>query len=121
MAPAVGGSTDAPGGPTTSEPAPLDVNSSPPAPSQSEPAVVADRLYWRAVVNSNRKPGDGQIDAGVAWHLTDCRAPSAAESHCPEGQILLRTQGNPDGHCLANGVCPRCAGTVDAVLSDPPE
>ena len=93
---------------------------SPAAPSQSEPVVAASRLYWRAVVNGNRKSGDGRIDAGVAWHLADCPAPSSAESHCPEGQILLGTQGNPDGHCLIDGVCQRCALAGATALSAPP-
>jgi hypothetical protein len=28
--------------------------------------------------------------------------------HCPEGRRLLSTGDDPDGHCLLDGVCPRC-------------
>lgn len=72
------------------------------------PAVGTPRLYWRAVVKGDRKLGDGHLDAGLAWHLAHCVELSGADGHCPEGQRLLKAQGNPDGHCLNDGVCLRC-------------
>ncbi len=76
------------------------------------------RLYWRAVVQGNRKPGDGHVETGLAWHLAGCEAPSVAASHCPEGQRLMVEQKNPDGHCLVDGTCPRCALATAAAAAE---
>lgn len=95
------------------------MSGSPPTPAAVEPAARADpRLYWRAVVNGNRRPGDGQIDGGVAWHLAGCAAPASAASHCPEGQLLLSSTRDPDGHCLIDGVCPRHHADSGATAPD---
>ena len=66
------------------------------------------RLRWRAVIH----PGD-RFDAArgqqpVAWHLAECEDPARAEAHCAIGRHLMATDGNPDGHCQAAGVCLRC-------------
>ena len=44
----------------------------------------------------------------TAWHLAGCTAPHQAEAHCPEGQRLIESVGEPDGHCLLDGRCARC-------------
>ncbi len=70
------------------------------------------RLFWRAVVKTSKKPSEAQDKAGLAWHLTSCAAPADPGAHCPEGQRLLGEQGDPDGHCLDGGSCPRCASAA---------
>lgn len=71
------------------------------------------RLDWRAVVLGSKAAGDNHTLTHVAWHLLLCPAPSRLDSHCAEGQRLLKAQGDPDGHCLVDGICPRCADNAD--------
>lgn len=41
--------------------------------------------------------------------MADCTQPSRIEAHCElVGRGLMALDGNPDGHCEVNGVCPRC-------------
>ena len=71
------------------------------------PPTVADggrRLAWRAVVHMQ----DGQT-VKTSWHLVGCTAPQEHAAHCPVGQHLLETTGEPDGHCLIEGSCARCS------------
>ena len=82
-----------------------------PAPSTSFAPVQAPatgRLRWRAIVHTGQKldPARGQVP--VAWHLAGCADPTRPESHCEVGRLLMATDGNPDGHCQSDGVCPRC-------------
>jgi hypothetical protein len=53
----------------------------------------------------------------LAWHLVECVDPAQDSAHCPQGQLLLATGGDPDGHCLLDGACVRCAM---AIVPDPP-
>jgi hypothetical protein len=58
---------------------------------------------WRAIVQvANRDT------VHTTWHLAACKAPSDLASHCPEGQRLLQTNEDPDGHCLIDNECGRC-------------
>jgi len=97
---------------TTIEPAP-DADEQPAskakAEPQAEPAPVAPRTFWRAVVRT----GVGQVSPSrerdrVEWHLAACAEPQADGTHCTEGQHLIETIGHPDGHCLIEGTCGLC-------------
>jgi len=68
------------------------------------------RLRWRVVVRTGEK---GKIDPSrpsrpLAWHLVSCTDNDSPVAHCPVGQRLLESGDDPDGHCLLDGVCPRC-------------
>ena len=68
------------------------------------------RVHWRVVV---RTGGQGKMDPSrpsrpLAWHLASCTASESPEAHCAEGCRLIATGDDPDGHCLLDGVCPRC-------------
>ena len=62
------------------------------------------RLIWRAVVHILDRD-----TVQTTWHLASCSAPVKAAAHCPEGQRLFETIGDPDGHCLNGSRCGRCA------------
>ena len=68
------------------------------------------RLHWRALVRTT-----GALEASrasthaLSWHLVECTDPAQLDSHCAVGADLLSTGADPDGHCLLNGTCPRCA------------
>jgi hypothetical protein len=64
------------------------------------------RLPWRAIVHP---AGDQSIR--TTWHMAGCGDPSAPAAHCETGQSLMTSAGDPDGHCLINGNCLRCAVT----------
>jgi hypothetical protein len=69
------------------------------------------RLRWRVVV---RTGGKGKIDPSrpsrpLAWHLATCADSELLDAHCDEGRRLISSGDDPDGHCLLDGVCPRCA------------
>ena len=71
---------------------------------------VPPRLYWRVVVRTGDK---GKMDPSrpsrpLAWHLVSCTENELPEAHCANGRRLLTTGDDPDGHCLLDGVCPRC-------------
>ena len=72
------------------------------------PEPSGPRYRWRAVIHAGQKLDPARGTQPVAWHLADCDAPAAIESHCEIGKHLIATDGNPDGHCLVGGVCPRC-------------
>jgi hypothetical protein len=76
--------------------------------SPSNQVAAGPRLRWRVVVNSTPRKGVQGSMGHLAWHMADCGAPSEAEAHCPTGQEAIIATGNPEGHCLAEGVCPRC-------------
>jgi len=66
------------------------------------------RLLWRVVV------GTAGLDPSrpsrpLSWHLASCANPVSPEAHCEEGRRMITTMADPDGHCLVNGECPRCA------------
>ena len=66
------------------------------------------RLHWRVTVQSASKQ-DGSRGPKMAWHLVDCADPVLESAHCLEGRLLLAANGDPDGHCLVDEACPRCA------------
>ena len=66
------------------------------------------RVFWRAVVRTGTTFGAGRERDRVEWHLASCGVPYAEGSHCTEGEHLLETRGQPDGHCLIDGRCGRC-------------
>jgi len=43
------------------------------------------------------------------WHLVACADPTRLDAHCPVGLELLSSGVDPEGHCLVDGECPRCA------------
>jgi hypothetical protein len=47
------------------------------------------------------------------WHLAGCQSPAESSAHCPEGQRLMETEGQPDGHCVLDGHCGRCEAQRD--------
>jgi hypothetical protein len=68
------------------------------------------RLRWRVVV---RTGASGKLDPSrpsrpLSWHLVTCADSGLAAAHCEEGRQLLLTNDDPSGHCLLDGVCPRC-------------
>ena len=67
------------------------------------------RLHWRVIVHSSGKLDPSRSSHRMAWHLVECADPAGEGSHCAHGQSLLASGGDPDGHCLVNDACPRCA------------
>jgi hypothetical protein len=67
------------------------------------PSGGGERLPWRAVVHVSDRDA-----VHTTWHIAGCAAPVQADAHCPEGQKLIETLGDPDGHCLLDGQCARC-------------
>ncbi|HET6318747.1 MAG TPA: hypothetical protein VFG86_20020 [Chloroflexota bacterium] len=70
--------------------------------------VGRPRFRWRAVIRSGQKLDPARGIQPVAWHLADCDDPWRDDAHCEIGRHLIATDGNPDGHCLVGGACPRC-------------
>jgi hypothetical protein len=68
-----------------------------------------ERLHWRALVRTSGALETARAAHGLSWHLVECADPAQPEAHCPVGVDMLSTGGDPDGHCLVNGACPRCA------------
>jgi hypothetical protein len=73
---------------------------------------AAARLMWRVNV------GTAGLDPTrpsrpLSWHLATCVGALDAESHCAEGNRLIATLADPDGHCLLDGQCPRCLQLAD--------
>ncbi|HET6315307.1 MAG TPA: hypothetical protein VFG86_02535 [Chloroflexota bacterium] len=98
-----------------------DAESSPPKRSSPDalgkPLVktAPRRFRWRAVIHSAGKKLDPSGNQPtVAWHLADCDAPTDLEAHCEIGRQLAALDGNPDGHCLVGGACPRCPELAEA-------
>jgi hypothetical protein len=71
-----------------------------------------ERVFWRAVVRTGSTFGASRERDRVEWHLAGCAVPHAAGSHCTEGEHLLETTGQPDGHCMIDGRCGRCGQTA---------
>ena len=67
------------------------------------------RLRWRVLVRTQGKVDPSRPSRPLAWHLATCIASEDPLAHCPvEGRRLLEAGEDPDGHCLLDGVCPRC-------------
>jgi len=50
----------------------------------------------------------------MEWHLAGCTEPGNPEAHCATGQALMKDGIDPDGHCLIDDACPRCAALAVA-------
>jgi hypothetical protein len=75
-------------------------------------ARSGERLRWRALVRTSGALESSRASShGLSWHMVECADPIQLESHCPVGVDLLRRGADPDGHCLVDGTCPRCALT----------
>ena len=75
-------------------------------------ATPEERLLWRAVVRVGSTFAAAREGDRVEWHLVGCDAPLGEGTHCNEGQHLVETIGQPDGHCVLNGRCGRCGDRV---------
>jgi hypothetical protein len=75
-------------------------------------ATLQERVFWRAVVRTGATFGAGRERDRVEWHLAGCDVPHAEGSHCTEGEHLIETTGQPDGHCMIDGRCGRCGQTA---------
>ena len=69
-----------------------------------QPDDDSAKLKWRAVVHT-----DGRDTVQTTWHIAGCAGTSDAAAHCREGQRLIESVGDPDGHCLIEGACARCS------------
>jgi hypothetical protein len=72
---------------------------------------TGERLRWRVTVSSNGRLDPSRAVRALAWHLVDCADPLRPDAHCATGQQLLADGADPDGHCLIDGACPRCAAS----------
>jgi hypothetical protein len=70
--------------------------------------AAVGRLRWRVVVRTEGHLDPSRATRPLAWHLIGCPAPAQADAHCLEGRRLLLAGGDPEGHCLLEGTCPRC-------------
>ncbi len=89
----------------TPTPAPAPAPTLTPGPA---PAVAATRLFWRAVVRTDKRQEAGPSVDRIAWHAAGCVNSADVQAHCAEGQRHLLANEDPDGHCLTDGVCWRC-------------
>ena len=77
--------------------------------AKAEPATsVAKRVLWRAVVRTGGQVSASRERDRVEWHLASCGAPHSEGSHCLQGRHLIEAIGQPDGHCIVDGVCGLC-------------
>ena len=87
-------------------------------PDKDQPAPTApatpprERTFWRAIVRTGGQVAASRERDRVEWHLADCAAPRGEGQHCNEGQHLIETVGQPDGHCMVKGRCGRCGETA---------
>jgi hypothetical protein len=75
-------------------------------------ASAKPRLRWRVLVRTQGKLDPSRPSRPLAWHLVTCANPEQPDVHCPEGRQLLVAGDDPDGHCLLEGDCPRCASLL---------
>ena len=62
------------------------------------------RRRWRVVVATGGLDPSRSVRP-MAWHLAEC----LGDAHCGQGALLIAEGSDPDGHCLIDGICPRCA------------
>lgn len=72
-------------------------------------ARPGERLHWRAIVRTKGALQSSRTSDSLMWHLVECADPTQLVSHCPVGVQLLNSGADPDGHCLVDAECPRCA------------
>jgi hypothetical protein len=87
---------------------------------QAPTPSTAPRLRWRVVIHAGEKIDPSRGQQSLAWHLAECGDPSSSEAHCDIGRRLIATDGNPDGHCLIGGICPRCDQAAVQAAPPPP-
>jgi hypothetical protein len=79
-------------------------------------ASGAARLRWRVVV-STKGLDPSRPSRPLAWHLSTCSDSIGFDAHCTEGRRLLTVgAGDPEGHCLLDGACPRCAAEPGSAM-----
>jgi len=76
--------------------------------------VAGARLYWRVVVRTVGHLDPSRSVGPMEWHLAGCTEPGNQEAHCATGQALMKDGIDPDGHCLIDDACPRCAALAVA-------
>jgi len=69
---------------------------------------ASPRLRWRVIVRTGGKLDPSKPSRPLAWHLTTCVDAERSDIHCDEGRRRMAQNDDPDGHCLLDGVCPRC-------------
>ena len=67
------------------------------------------RLHWRVTVQSAAAQDGSRGGPKMTWHMVECADPLLAAAHCTEGSLLVAAGADPDGHCLVDEACPRCA------------
>jgi len=77
--------------------------------------TTAQRLRWRVLVRIGDRLDPSRPSRPLSWHLVTCGDNALTAAHCEEGQRLLTVGGDPDGHCLLDGLCPRCDAQVPIV------
>lgn len=82
------------------------------------PPAAAPRLYWRAVVRTGGLFGAAREHDRTEWHLAGCPAPNEPGQHCSEGLRRILERGQPDGHCVVDGVCGLCGEVMDLDASE---
>src|SRR5205807_1161041 len=68
-----------------------------------------NRLYWRVIVSTAGTIDGSRSSRPLSWHLTACTDAASDAAHCRQGRELRAGNGDPDGHCLIDGECARCA------------
>jgi hypothetical protein len=74
--------------------------------------TTVNRLRWRVLVRTGGKLDPSRPSRPLSWHLVTCTDPERPAAHCPEGQRLQASNDDPEGHCLLDGVCPRCGASA---------
>jgi hypothetical protein len=74
--------------------------------------TAGERLQWRVIVRPQSAKDPLKSVSPLSWHLSHCQAPRDADAHCVDGRLRLELSGDPDGHCLLDESCPRCATSV---------
>ena len=67
------------------------------------------RLYWRVFVHTEGTIDGSRSTRAPSWHLVACSDPKNPDAHCEQGRAFLQINGDPEGHCVADGECRRCA------------
>lgn len=76
-------------------------------------ARAGQRLHWRAIVSTTGVLESSRTSHSLMWHMVECADPTRLDAHCAVGVELLSTGADPDGHCLVDAACPRCALAAD--------
>jgi hypothetical protein len=71
------------------------------------------RLRWRVLVGPAALPRStpSRPSRPLSWDLLTCSDAARVAAHGEEDRRLIATTDDPNGHCLLDGVCPRCGAT----------